>query len=473
MSDLVQGSNNFHLLYTKIKALWDELDIAYTKTSCSCACECGGKDKVLKSVQDERLIKFLMGLNDTFATVKSNIIMMSPFHDWPLPTVNKAYALLIQDEKQREISIHSNFSNDSSSFLVNGGNNPGGQYSGTRNPNFKGKKSNVVCSFCKKVGHTVDKCYRVIRFPSNFKFTKTRGFQRDVKISDANANAALAGNIQGQLKDMCFDSRIRITLRALPYSVNVNLPNGFKVKATHAGSVALFPELIIHNAPSVKRPLVLGQASHGLYQLFPFSSKPKIPVKENSNVRLWHVRFGHMPFSSMKNLSSFLFKSISDYYFGRATWTYLLNSKGNAFSMLKQFLSMVERQFNKKFKQIRYPSRVLNGKTPYEVIFQHPPDYQYLRCFGCLCFVSTPAQNRSKFAPRANACVFIGYPFGQKGYKVLHLKTRKISVSRDVVFHEETYPFKSSSVSSHLTLFPSSPNTNLFYTICVRTCIRK
>ncbi|XP_059277714.1 uncharacterized protein LOC132031841 [Lycium ferocissimum] len=70
--------------------------------------EARGKDKVVKSVQNERLIQFLMGLNDAYVSIKSNIIMMSP-----LPSVSQAYALLIQDEKQREVFVQSHFPNNS------------------------------------------------------------------------------------------------------------------------------------------------------------------------------------------------------------------------------------------------------------------------------------------------------------------------------------------------------------------------
>lgn len=41
---------------------------------------------------------------------------------------------------------------------------------------------------------------------------------------------------------------------------------------------------------------------------------------------------------------------------------------------------------------------------------------------------------------RANPCVFIGYPFRQKAYKVLNLVTHKIHVSRDIKFFEYIFP---------------------------------
>ncbi|KAM1078563.1 hypothetical protein ACFX15_025113 [Malus domestica] len=88
----------------------------------------------------------------------------------------------------------------------------------------------------------------------------------------------------------------------------------------------------------------------------------------------------------------------------------------------------------------RIPTLLLSGLTPYEKLFGHPPSYTHLRTFGCLAY-ATNLHPQHKFDARAKKCVFIGYPFGQKAYKLYDLHSKQIFTSRDVTFHEHIFPF--------------------------------
>ena len=89
----------------------------------------------------------------------------------------------------------------------------------------------------------------------------------------------------------------------------------------------------------------------------------------------------------------------------------------------------------------RTPSRLLHNKTPYEMLYGKAPSYDNLRVFGTLCYARRIKRGQDKFDERSTRCVFLGYPMGKKGWTVCDLETERIFDSRDVIFHEEIFPF--------------------------------
>ncbi|KAK9997560.1 hypothetical protein SO802_022246 [Lithocarpus litseifolius] len=96
-------------------------------------------------------MKFLMGVNDVFSQVKTQILLMDP-----LPSVNKTQSLFIQEEMQRSVTYSIRVE---STVLAtkSSGNNPKG-------------KERPLCTHCGKLGHTVDKYYKLHGFPLGYKF---------------------------------------------------------------------------------------------------------------------------------------------------------------------------------------------------------------------------------------------------------------------------------------------------------------
>ena len=91
----------------------------------------------------------------------------------------------------------------------------------------------------------------------------------------------------------------------------------------------------------------------------------------------------------------------------------------------------------------RTPSALLDGKTPYEVLFDAKPAYTQIRTFGCLCYALNENRGRDKFDSRSRKCIFVGYPYGKKGWEMYDIETEEYFVSRNVKFVEDIFPFSS------------------------------
>lgn len=73
--------------------------------------------------------------------------------------------------------------------------------------------------------------------------------------------------------------------------------------------------------------------------------------------------------------------------------------------------------------------------------FNKPFDFSDLKCFVCLCYISTITSNRKKLDPRVVACVFLGFKPNNKGYLTFNLQTRAIETSQNIIFYEDHFPY--------------------------------
>ncbi|KAG8645402.1 hypothetical protein MANES_10G062350v8 [Manihot esculenta] len=161
-----QGDEFVTEYYTKLKKKWDELLCLAPLPVC---CETG--TAISDYDNNRRLMQFLMGLGDEYDNVKNQVLLQSP-----LPSINKAYSMVMSVEKQREVQTSNATSTETAVVMMarRGNNNYSNNTSSSRNNNRyssyprKEDKKKEYCTKCKIGGHTIEDCFQINGYPSWF-----------------------------------------------------------------------------------------------------------------------------------------------------------------------------------------------------------------------------------------------------------------------------------------------------------------
>ncbi|KAF1875995.1 hypothetical protein Lal_00006626 [Lupinus albus] len=171
--------------FTELKTIWEDLETLRPIPGCICVvkCTCPFVRTINAQRENEYVICFLKALNEQFGTVRSQILLMDP-----LPPINKAFSIVLQQERQEEstslteikgainsINSGQNWRNSSNKNFSrsNADSNSGGTRrfsSNSYNRNTNSGTNSKLCIFCGKNGHTIETCYFKHGFPPNFKF---------------------------------------------------------------------------------------------------------------------------------------------------------------------------------------------------------------------------------------------------------------------------------------------------------------
>jgi hypothetical protein len=176
ISEHRQGQQSISVYYTKLKAFWDELSSYYEVPTCTC----GGLEHLNRKEEKEKVMQFLMGLNENYGHVRGQILMMHP-----LPDTRRVYSLTLQHEKQVEVSLNRNNMNHHAMLVDH-------KVSAQTHQKQK-QKTTLHCSYCDQDYHTVDRCYFLHGFPVGHKF-----HGKNVKPPNqrrSNANQAKSANV--------------------------------------------------------------------------------------------------------------------------------------------------------------------------------------------------------------------------------------------------------------------------------------
>nr|XP_016485780.1 PREDICTED: uncharacterized protein LOC107806180 [Nicotiana tabacum] len=310
LNNISQGTNDVAAYFTRINRIWDQMKVLNTFMTCCCEYKCGAKTHNYKMNKDQKLIQFLMGLNEGYSSARGNILMMKP-----LTTTSQAYSIILHEESQRE--VHSGnqvitVSTESSVFNVNthkwNAQKSNNEYrGGNQNINNEARKNNIFCSYCKKPD-TINK--NDTNFLGTHSLSSSLNQRETMEIhkqmqhllrkvkdqrvqpflevwgsnglgSDANASANFVGKCfafhtfiscftslssskfwitdSGASQHMTHNRTLLKNFKELTVLIQVKLPNSYKVKVTSLGSVSLSLDLELHNVlyiPSFRHNLL-------------------------------------------------------------------------------------------------------------------------------------------------------------------------------------------------------------------------
>ncbi|CAL8155612.1 unnamed protein product [Prunus armeniaca] len=145
-------------------ALLDELDSYHEPIICNCE----GSEARASIEEKEKVMQFLMGLNEPYSTVHGSLLMMSP-----IPDTRCVHGLILQHERQMDVANCQIGSHamQTGRYTTTKGNTSSGNLAVAKPPgagdgkhDFYSRRS-LKCSYCDGDTHTVENCYYLNGFP--------------------------------------------------------------------------------------------------------------------------------------------------------------------------------------------------------------------------------------------------------------------------------------------------------------------
>ncbi|KAK2409531.1 putative mitochondrial protein [Trifolium repens] len=377
LNNLKQSNKSVLDYFTDMRMLWEELNSHRPMPHCTCIHQCVARLCVLHGI---------------------TILLMDP-----LPSMNKVYSLVIQEESNH--SLH-NFlplnSIDDSDVIVNVVDTKKYQNHGKGPATSAKGKDTRHCTYCDKAGHTVDACYKKHGYPNPRSYNNANSINVEggngVTSNGATDDLVLIISIPHPLLTQDLKSKRMIGLGdhmdglyKLSFNLTTPIPPPFPtlVNHTHSSPIPNTTFDCFSNLTCNK------DSSAGHAQTIP-------------TIALWHFRFGHLshnrlshminvypsitcdnkaicdvchfakqkklPYASSKSHAKFFFEllhfdiwgplAISSVHghkyfltivddFSRFVWIILLKNKFDVSTHVQSFITMIETQYRVTPKIIR------------------------------------------------------------------------------------------------------------------------
>ncbi|KAL9687912.1 hypothetical protein QQ045_032321 [Rhodiola kirilowii] len=149
----------------KLIQLWGDEDDLIDDESCDLGQQCKAAKFSAARKMKNRIMKFLMGLNEDYLTVRSQALKMQSS-----PTLAQVYNMVVRDETQRKAKRSMVTPEISTMFVSQGqsSNSKAQNNKASQQVHFVNKGKRPFCTHCQTPGHTKDNCYKIHGYPVNY-----------------------------------------------------------------------------------------------------------------------------------------------------------------------------------------------------------------------------------------------------------------------------------------------------------------
>ncbi|XP_021755972.1 uncharacterized protein LOC110721148 [Chenopodium quinoa] len=410
--------------YGKLHSVWQELDHHKPLISCSCCTNCvAGLLEVRR--EQSKLHDFLMGLySDFYAPLRSNILSQDP-----LPSLDRAYQLVVQDERVRAATpkqVHRRYEALGFAFRTVA---PRSYDSSDRGQASLIDELNYIIQFNSYICVIQDQTKELIgtgaRRDELYYFSNSESVHH-VDIGEASSTLKLWHRRVGHPS--------KKVVKLLPHvSSNKDyLDKGYKVFDDYSRAVWMY--LLVDKTEVLRMFLAF-------VAMVDRKFSQTIKIMQSNNGTEFNCLHDYFVASGILFQTSCVGTPQQN---GRVErkHKHILNVGGALrFEANLPIYFWGECILAPAHLINRTPTPLLQNKTPFEILFNKPPSFDAIRTFGCLCFAHNQKTNGDKFVSRSRKCVFVGYPFRKKGWKVYDLESKVYFVSCDVKFVEGVFPF--------------------------------
>ncbi|XP_074556441.1 uncharacterized protein LOC141812295 [Curcuma longa] len=185
LGEIRQGEDSVTKYFNSLKRLWQDLDL-FSTYEWKSVDDCNHHKKTM---EDDRIYKFLAGLNIEFDEVRGRIIGRPP-----LPSIGEVFAEVRREESRRSVMLGKKSIGESieTSALFTDATSKAANYQRRSDD-----KPRVWCDFCNKPRHTRETCWKIHGKPANWKNSKPGEKNRGLPM----ANEANSGSFNKEQLD--------------------------------------------------------------------------------------------------------------------------------------------------------------------------------------------------------------------------------------------------------------------------------